>query len=100
MDKYDVKIMPKAERDIDGIYEYLSMNKEIPEIALNLVDEMEKAILSLECMPYRGSERKVGAYANKGYRQMFVKNFTIIYRVDEKRHFVIIVTVRYTPCEF
>jgi plasmid stabilization system protein ParE len=46
LDKYDVKIMPKAVRDIDEIYEYLAKNKEIPEIALNLVDEMEKAILS------------------------------------------------------
>ncbi|MGB4658657.1 MAG: type II toxin-antitoxin system RelE/ParE family toxin [Mobilitalea sp.] len=100
MDKYNVKMMPKAERDIDEIYEYLAKKKEIPEIALNLVDIMENAILSLGCMPYRGSERKVGTYTNKDYRQIFVKNFTIIYRIDEKRHIVIIVTISYTPREF
>ena len=100
MDKYFVKMMPKAERDIDEIYEYLAKKKEIPEIALNLVDIMENAILSLDCMPYRGSERKVGTYTNKDYRQIFVKNFTIIYRIDEKRHIVIIVTIRYTPREY
>lgn len=100
MDKYYVKMTPKAERDIDEIYEYLAMKKEVPEIALNLVDLLENTIFSLECMPYRGTERKVGTYANKGYKQLFVKNFTIIYRVDEKRHIVIIVTVRYTPREF
>lgn len=44
MDKYDVKLMPKAERDIDGIYEYLAKNKEIPEIDLNLVNEIEKVL--------------------------------------------------------
>lgn len=99
MDKYIIKMMPKAGRDIDEIYEYLAKKKEVPEIALNLVDIIENAILSLEYMPYRGSERKAGTYINKGYRQIFVKNFTIIYRVDEKRHFIIIVTVRYTPRE-
>ena len=100
MDKYIVKMMPKAERDIDEIYEYIAKKIEAPNIALNMVDELEEAILSLEYMPYRGSERKVGFYTNKCYRQVFVKNFTIVYRIDEKRHFVIIVTVRYTPRDF
>jgi len=50
LDKYTVKLMPR-----------------------NLIDELEKAILTLDFMPYRGAERKVGAYANKGYRQVFVK---------------------------
>ena len=60
----------------------------------------EEAILSLATMPYRGAERKVGAFANKGYRQLFVKNYTIVYRVDEERKTVIIVTVRYSPSSF
>ena len=92
--------MPRVESDLDRIYDYLAKVKDVPEIALNLIDELEEAILSLENIPYRGSERKVGAYCNKCYRQIFVKNFSIIYRIDEKRHFVIIVTVRYTPSNF
>ncbi len=51
-------------------------------------------------MPYRGAERRIGAYADKGYRQLFVKNFTIVYRVDEKKMTVVIVTIRYTPSSF
>jgi addiction module RelE/StbE family toxin len=93
-------MMLRAEHDLDEIYDYLAKKIEVPEIAMNLVDELEEAILSLENMPYRGSERKVGSYANRGYRQIYVKNFTIIYRIDENRHFVIIVTVRYTPSNF
>lgn len=100
MDKYSVKIMPKAARDIDEIYTYLVKEKEVPEIALNLVDVLEDTILSLENLPYRGSERKTGAFVNKGYRQIFAKNFTIVYCIDEKRHFVIIITVRYSPSKF
>ena len=35
-----------------------------------------------------------------GYRQLFVKNYTVIYRVNEKDKAVIIITVRYTPSAF
>lgn len=34
-----------------------------------------------------------GAYAGKGYRQLFVGNDTVIYRIDEKRRQVIVITV-------
>ena len=47
-------------------------------------------------MPYRGSIRRTGAFANRGYRQIFVKNFTIVYRIDEAKKMVVIVTLRYT----
>lgn len=71
-----------------------------PKIAEGMFSSIEDAILSLDEFPYRGSERKVGVYANKGYRQLFVKNFTIIYRVDEFLKQVIVVTVRYSPSHF
>ncbi|WP_262367037.1 type II toxin-antitoxin system RelE/ParE family toxin [Campylobacter concisus] len=51
-------------------------------------------------MPNRGAIRKVGRYANMCYRQLFVKNYTVIYRVNEKDKAVIIITIRYTPSAF
>ena len=61
---------------------------------------LEDAILSLNEMPYRGSIRRTGAFANRGYRQIFAKNFTIVYRIDEAKKTVVIVTVRYIPSSF
>ena len=100
MDKYVVKLLPKAYRDIEQIYNYISQNFEEKEIALKLVNEIEDTIFSLESLPYRGAERKIGLYANKGYRQLFLKNFGVIYRVDEDKKYVIIVTVRYSRSNF
>ena len=51
-------------------------------------------------MPYRCPERRTGVYANKGYRQLFIKHYTVIYRVDEESKTVLIVTVRYSPSQF
>lgn len=100
MDKYIVSLTSRALRDLDDIYIYIAQTLLVPETALGLIDKIEKEILSLENMPYRFPERKTGAYANRGYRQLFVNNYTVIYRVDEKHKQVIIVTIRYTPSQF
>ena len=100
MDKYTLSLTSRALRDLDDIYVYIAQTLQVPETALELVDKIEKEILSLEEMPYRFPERKTGAYANKGYRQLFVGNYTVVYRVDEKPRQVIIVTIRYSPSQF
>ena len=100
MDKYKVSLTNRALRDLDDIYVYIAQTLLVPETALGLVDKIEKEILSLEEMPYRFPERKTGAYANKGYRQLFVGNYTVIYRIDEKRRQVIVITIRYSPSQF
>jgi addiction module RelE/StbE family toxin len=100
LDKYKVSLTSRALRDLDGIYVYIAQTLLVPETALGLVDKIEKDILSLEEMPYRFPERKTGAYANRGYRQLFVGNYTVIYRVDEIHRQVIVVTIRYSPSQF
>lgn len=100
MDKYDVKLYARAYRDLNGIYTYIAENLLEPGTALNMVDELETAIFSLEQLPERGAPRRVGAYANGDYRQLFVKNYCIIYRVLKEKKEVHIVTVRYTPSNF
>jgi addiction module RelE/StbE family toxin len=89
-------LKPKALEDIDSIYEYVALELQNVDAASKLVEKLETAVISLELLPYRGTERKIGMFANKGYRQIFLKNFTIIYRVDTKKKQVIIVHVVYS----
>ncbi len=96
MDKYNVKLLSRAYNNLDEIYYYISTELYAEQAANNLIEDLEESILSLEYMPYRGSKRRNGAYANKGYRQLFVKNFTIVYRIDEVEQEVVVVTVRYS----
>lgn len=100
MDKYNISLTTRALRDLDDIYVHIAQTLLVPETALRLVDKIEKEILSLENMPYRFPERKTGAYANQGYRQLFIDNYTVIYRINENHKQVIIVTIRYTPSQF
>ena len=100
MDNYHVKIMNRALQDLNGIYAYIARTLLEPKTALALVETLEQAIFTLETMPYRCPERKTGAYGGKCYRQLLVKNYTVIYRIDETAKDVIVVTVRYSPSQF
>ena len=100
MDNYSVKLMSRALRDLDKIYDYISHTLVEPGTALKLVERIENAIFSLETMPYRCPERRRGAYAYRGYRQRLVENYTVIYRIQESEKQVIVVTVRYSSSEF
>lgn len=98
--KYHVKLMSRALRDLDNIYTYIARNLLEPGTAEKFIDTLEDEILSLESMPHRCAERRVGAYAGKGYRQLFVKNYTVVFRIDEEHRTVIVVTVRYSSSQF
>ena len=97
MDKYSVQLMNRALQDLDEIYAYIVCELSAPTAAENLIDRIEQAILSLEDPPKRGSVRRTGVFTDREYRQLFVKNYTIVYRVEEENKRVLIVTVRYTP---
>jgi plasmid stabilization system protein ParE len=100
LDKYSVKLMSRALRDLDGIYGYIAKTLLEPQTALKLVERIEEAVYSLESMPKRCPVRKAGVYANRGYRQLFVENYTIVFQVDEVKRVVIVVTIRYSPSQF
>ena len=99
MGNYQIKLMARARRDLDGIYAYIAGTFFEPGTALKMIEALEEGIISLESMPYRCPERKRGIYANKGYSQLFVKNYTIVYRIDEISKSVMIVTVRYSASD-
>ena len=96
MEQYEVLLSPKALRNLDAIYAYVAHELLAENTAEALIDALEAGIFSLEQMPYRCPERTVGVYANRGYRQLLVKNYTVIYRIQEKQKKVIIVTVVYS----
>ncbi len=100
MELYNVFLSPKAQRDLDSIYTYIAGHLMEPDTAEKLVGRLEKAILSLDRFPNRCPLRCVGAYANKGYRQLFAENYTIVFRVSEPDKQVLVVTVRYSPSQF
>lgn len=95
MDKYKVKINPRAIRDLDSIYEYIAKEKSAPENAKGQVDRIKKAILNFDTFPQSHQERNEGRYAGKGYRQLLIDNYIAIFRIEEASKTVYVVTIQY-----
>ncbi len=83
MDKYKVKVNPRAIHELDHIYEYIANEKLAPENAKGQVDRTKKSILSLDTFPQSHQERNEGRYAGEGYRQLLIDNYIAIFRIDE-----------------
>ena len=85
MDQYTVKLYSRAYRDLDEIYFYIAEHLSEPIAASKMIDALENTIFSLETFLERGAIRRVGAYANQGYRQLFCKSYTIILSRAERK---------------
>ena len=100
MDKYDVMLYPKAYRNIDDIYAYIAHEKLSPENAKGQTDRIWEAIKSLEELPESHQNRLVGRYAGKGYKQLIIDNYIVIFKIDKNVKKVFVVTVQYQGRNF
>ena len=95
MVKYHIKLYPRAYRDMEEIYRYIAIEKQVPENAKAQTDRIWKAIKSLETFPDSHQDRLEGKYARKGYKQLLIYNYMAIYKIDETEKTVYVITVQY-----
>ena len=95
MEKYDVLLYPKAYRDIEEIYSYLANEKLELGIAKGQTDRIWDAVSSLELYPDSHQDRLTGRYAGKGYKQLIIDNYIVIFKIDKEQRNVFVVTVQY-----
>ncbi len=95
MDKYLVKINPRAIRELDSIFEYIATEKQDPENAEGQIERIKVAILGLDVFPQAHQERNEGRYVGKGYRQLLIDNYIAIFRIDEISKTVTVITIHY-----
>lgn len=60
LDKYRIRITPRAIHELDNIYEYIANEKSAPENAKGQVDRIKKAVLSLDTFPQSHQEHSEG----------------------------------------
>ena len=92
MEKYKVILYPRAYRDIDEIYAYIALEKLAPENAKGQTDRIWEA---LKAFPSSHQDRLEGRYAGQGYKQLLIDNYIAIYKINEQRKTVYVVTVQY-----
>jgi plasmid stabilization system protein ParE len=95
MDKYKIKLNPRAYRDLEEIFAYIALEKLSPENAKRQTDRILIKLRKLDIFPQAHQERMEGRYAGKGYRQLLIDNYMTIFRIDEKTKTVHVVTIQY-----
>lgn len=95
MDKYKVRLYSKAYRDLDDIFSYIAFEKLSPENARGQTDRIRKALADLDTFPQSHHDRTEGRYAGKGYKQLLIDNYMAIFKIDETKKIVSIVTIQY-----
>ncbi|MBI5739365.1 MAG: type II toxin-antitoxin system RelE/ParE family toxin [Nitrospirae bacterium] len=86
--KYEVRIDNIASLDLYAIYRYVAIN-DSPEKAEHLLDNIQKAITSLETMPARGNlPPELQRWGISDFREIFFKPYRIFYEMRGKTVFI------------
>ena len=79
--KYRVLVQPAAEREIDAAYLYL-LEHASAQVALNWLNEIERAIETLETMPRRRAKAPEDVYFEQDIRQLLVDPYRILFTIE------------------
>lgn len=80
---YKVIVTNDAHDDVDEALDYIANRLQNTIAAKNLLDKIEEAYTELAFNPYMYAECSNESLQGKGYRKVLVKNYIIIYRVDD-----------------
>ena len=92
---YRVIVIPTAEREINRIYEYILKDLELDETAKNLMKRIEEIINTLKYAPHIFTKVERNYGLDMKYRRIVVKNYVILYTIDEKKQIVYIAHMYY-----
>ena len=93
--KYTLKLMPQAERDLDDIYAYITYELMNEPAAARLIDEIEKSLIGLEDMPKRCPLSDIPELKSDGYRKCVIEKYIALYKLDEAEKFIKVARVFY-----
>lgn len=88
--KYKVIITPTAIKEISRIYEYISENLYAEKAAKNLMKQVEEEVQKLKYAPKIHTKIEKLDELQRSYRRIVIKNYVILYTIDENTEAVYI----------
>lgn len=88
---FRVMLTNDAARDLEELYDYIALH-DAPRKADYVLDQIEKAFSKLSEFPERSAyPKELLALGIREYREIFFKPYRIIYRVLEKKVYVLLI---------
>lgn len=92
---YKLIVSKEAHHDIDEIVGYMISELMNAQAAKSFIDDLEKSYHSVVGNPLMYSLCSDKRLQKEGYRKIVIKNYLVLYRIDEARKCVFIVRVIY-----
>lgn len=87
---YKLEVSELAHMDLDNIISYIAKELSNPVAASKFLDEVEKCYDYLKNNPYMYERCQDACLEKETYRKATIKNYVIVYKVDELNKAVII----------
>lgn len=80
---YKLVLTELAHRDLDDIIAYIAVQLASPQTATSLLDEIDSCYNHLRTNPMIYERCRNPRLEKEGYRKALIKNYLLIYKVDE-----------------
>lgn len=87
---YKLVVSELAHMDLDNIISYIAKELSSPVAALKFLDEVEKRYDYLKNNPYMHERCQDARLEKETYRKTTIKNYVIVYKVDESSETIVI----------
>lgn len=91
--KYKSIRTDKADEQLREILFYIAEDSSSIDIALNYLDQIEKAVNSLEELPMSGSIPRYSILKKQGFRVLIVERHLVFYKIYEDKEEVVIYAI-------
>jgi toxin ParE1/3/4 len=92
---YKLVVSKEAHKDIDNIVHYIAVELVNPAAAAGFLNDVEKSYHIVVSNPYMYSLCHDARLSREGYRKIVIKNYIILYRIDDETKAVFIVRIIY-----
>lgn len=96
---YKLVFAPEFARDLDSTFEYISHVLCADKAANELMKEIDDSIMNLKNMPYMYPECNE-PLKSLGYRKIVVKNYILIYEVDDEKKNINLLRIFYGRSDY
>lgn len=83
MKAYEVRLSREAQRDIQGIHDYIAQELQNPQAAVTQLRRLHKAVLSLASMPERGTPLKALLQLPLPHRCLVCGTYRLFYLIEQ-----------------
>lgn len=80
---YKLKISELAHQDLDKIVSYIVVQLANPKAAGDFLDEVDKCYGYLKSNPFMYAKCQDKRLEREGYRKVSIKNYVLVYKIDE-----------------